>query len=345
MNADLRDREPRHRVLRALGKAILVIVVWRGRGRRPRPPAGPPERTPEPCDPSARRSVATAATEYLIAALMLATMAAGAGFAALLILDPNTQLLALTLGGALAFLGGALALAGARLVPQVTAVEERPMYDRDTSASDEVAERLRAGLEGVTRRRMLASAGAAALAGLAAAAVAPLIALGPGLTNALEDTPWRRGRRLVDEHGRPLPADALEVGGYLTAFPEGADPEAVTSSLVLVRVDAAQLRLPASRAGWAPRGIVAYSKICTHAGCAVALYRAPLSPTTESGGPALVCPCHYSTFDVLDGASVQFGPAGRPLPQLPLSIDRAGNLRAGGPLSGPVGPSWWGDAQ
>ena len=131
----------------------------------------------------------------------------------------------------------------------------------------------------------------------------------------------------------------------MTAFPEGANPELVTSSLILVRVEPSQLRLPRSRAGWAPRGIVAYSKICTHAGCAVSLFRSPLSPTTESGGPALVCPCHYSTFDVLDGGSVEFGPAGRPLPQLPLEIDRDGNLRAGGRMSGPVGPSWWGDPE
>jgi ubiquinol-cytochrome c reductase iron-sulfur subunit len=58
--------------------------------------------------------------------------------------------------------------------------------------------------------------------------------------------------------------------------------------------------------------------------------------------PALVCPCHYSTFDVADGGNVLFGPAGRALPQLPLMIDRRGRLRAGGNFSGPVGPSWWG---
>ena len=267
------------------------------------------------------------------------------GFTALLILDPDTQLLALTLGGALAAFGLALAIAGARLVPQVTAVEPRPIYDRDTSASDEVAQRLRDGVEGITRRRMLTATGAAALAGLAAAIAAPLIALGPGLTGALANTPWRRGRRLVDADGAPVPASALEVGGFLTAFPEGANPELVTSSLILVRVEPSQLRLPRSRAAWAPRGIVAYSKICTHAGCAVSLFRSPLSPTTESGGPALVCPCHYSTFDVLDGGSVEFGPAGRPLPQLPLEIDGDGNLRAAGRMSGPVGPSWWGDPE
>ncbi len=113
--------------------------------------------------------------------------------------------------------------------------------------------------------------------------------------------------------------------------------------MVLVRVDPATLRLPSGRAGWAPQGILAYSKICTHAACAISLYRSPLSPSTQARGPALVCPCHYSTFDVLDGGSVEFGPAGRPLPQLPLTIDTRGELRANGPLSGSVGPSWWGD--
>ena len=343
MTDERQEGRPRHRVLRAVWKLGLLVAVWRARERYD--PAAAQPAAPEAPDPSSRKIVATALAEYLVAALLVATMAAGGGFAALLVLDPNTQLLALTLGGALALFGTGLAVAGARLVPQVTAVEERPIYDGDTSASDEVAQRLRASVEGVTRRRMLVATGATALAGLAAAAVAPLIALGPGLTSALKDTPWRRGRRLVDENGKPVSADSLEVGGFLTAFPEGADLDAVTSPLILVRVDPASLRLPASRAGWAARGIVAYSKICTHAGCAVALYRSPLSPTTESGGPALVCPCHYSTFDVLDGGSVEFGPAGRALPQLPLSIDRSGNLRAGGPLSGPVGPSWWGDPQ
>ena len=333
----------RHRLLRGIWKLALLLAVWRT-------DAKPQNRSPAPSGegsvgPSTREIVATARAEFLIAGLLLTTMVAGLGFALLLILDPNTQLLALTLGGALALFGLALALAAARLVPQVTATEPRPMYDRDTSASDDVAQRLRDGVEGVTRRRLLAASAAAALAGLAAAIVSPVIALGPGLTDALKNTPWRRGRRLVDINGTPVAASSLEVGGFLTAFAEGADPELVTSALVVVRVVPSRLRLPRPRSGWAPGGIVAYSKICTHAGCAVSLFRSPLSPTTESGDPALVCPCHYSTFDVLDGGSVEFGPAGRPLPQLPLLIDAAGNLRAAGRMSGPVGPSWWGDAQ
>ncbi|MGH2833495.1 MAG: ubiquinol-cytochrome c reductase iron-sulfur subunit, partial [Solirubrobacteraceae bacterium] len=88
-------------------------------------------------------------------------------------------------------------------------------------------------------------------------------------------------------------------------------------------------------------GILAYSRICTHAGCAIELYRKPRFPVVEPK-PALVCPCHYSTFDPATGASVIFGPAGRPLPQLPLMIDSDGHLAAAGDFSGRVGPAWWG---
>ena len=73
----------------------------------------------------------------------------------------------------------------------------------------------------------------------------------------------------------------------------------------------------------------------------VALYRKPTFPTLEPR-PALVCPCHYSTFDPARGAKVLFGPAGRPLPQLPLFVGPDGELRAAGNFSGPVGPAWWG---
>lgn len=328
-------------VLRRLWQLIVLLAVWRGGGLRQ------PRRDPAGAGPdlSERTVGATAAAELLVAGLLVATMLCGLGFAALFILDPNTQLLALTIGGSLAPLGAALAIAGSRLVPQETAIEERPTYDQPSEAVEEVAQELRGGVEGITRRRLLAGTAGAAGAGLTAAVVVPLIALGPGLTDQLSHTPWHAGRLLVDEQGRPVRAAELLTGSFLTAFPQYADKEQLTSSLVVVRVNPDELRLPPARAGWAPEGIVAYSKICTHAGCAVSLYRSPLSPTTESGGPALVCPCHYSTFDVLDGGSVQFGPAGRPLPQLPLKIDGDGQLRAGGLMSGPVGPSWWGDSQ
>ena len=82
------------------------------------------------------------------------------------------------------------------------------------------------------------------------------------------------------------------------------------------------------------RGNVAYSKICTHAGCPVAIYR--------QTSYELYCPCHQSVFDVLDGARPVSGPATRALPQLGLDVDRNGYLVARGDFDAPVGPdSWW----
>jgi ubiquinol-cytochrome c reductase iron-sulfur subunit len=91
--------------------------------------------------------------------------------------------------------------------------------------------------------------------------------------------------------------------------------------------------LPGERAAWAPEGCVGYSKICTHAGCPVGLYR--------SEAHQLLCPCHQSTFDVLRGAVPVFGPAARPLPQLPMEVDADGYLVARGDFHEPVGPSFW----
>ncbi|MGA9634316.1 MAG: ubiquinol-cytochrome c reductase iron-sulfur subunit, partial [Solirubrobacterales bacterium] len=179
-------------------------------------------------------------------------------------------------------------------------------------------------------------------AALGASLAAPAASLGPVLdTASLYETPWRRGRGLVDDRERPYRADDIESGSFYTAYPEGGDPDKLGSPLIVIRLDPAQLHLPSGREDWAPEGILAYSKVCTHAGCAVALYRKPLFPQAERK-PAFVCPCHYSTFDPADGGTVLFGPAGRNLPQLPLEIDGEGLLRAAGDFSGPVGPSFWG---
>ena len=110
---------------------------------------------------------------------------------------------------------------------------------------------------------------------------------------------------------------------------------------MLVRLPHGDVKLPPNLTHYAADGIVAYSKICTHAGCAISLYRAPLFQPAEPT-PALVCPCHYSTFDPASGGKVTFGPAGRKLPMLPLTIAPNGELRAAGNFDAPVGPSFWG---
>jgi quinol---cytochrome c reductase iron-sulfur subunit len=68
-------------------------------------------------------------------------------------------------------------------------------------------------------------------------------------------------------------------------------------------------------------------------GCPVALYE----QTTHH----ILCPCHQSTFDAANGAWVIFGPAPRPLPQLPLMVDADGYLAAASDFTQPVGPSFW----
>jgi ubiquinol-cytochrome c reductase iron-sulfur subunit len=133
----------------------------------------------------------------------------------------------------------------------------------------------------------------------------------------------------------------IETSTFYTAFPEGVDREQLSAPLVLVRLPPAHLEQPPHLQGYDAGCSLAVSKSCTHAGCAVALYRKPTFAAVQPR-PALVCPCHYSTFDPADGGAVLFGPAGRPLPQLPLAIDGAGHLRAAGTFSGPVGPAWWG---
>ena len=281
--------------------------------------------------------------ELTVAALLLLAAASAAGFVVVYALDSighQTQLLGLTLGAAFACVAAALVVAGRHLVPVEDSEDE---YGSPApEAVDQVAEVVEEGAVRMRRRRLLAGAGAAAGAAIGAALLAPVVSLGPAFDlAALARTPWRRGRRLVDEAGAPIPAAAVRPDEFVTAFPEGADPEEIGSPVILVRLDPARLRLPATRRTWAPEGIVGYSKICTHAGCAIALYRAPLFEPAEQP-PGLVCPCHYSTFDVATGGTVLFGPAGRPLPQLPLMVDSTGELRAAGGFSGPIGPSWWG---
>jgi ubiquinol-cytochrome c reductase iron-sulfur subunit len=73
--------------------------------------------------------------------------------------------------------------------------------------------------------------------------------------------------------------------------------------------------------------------MCTHAGCPVGLY--------EREEELLICPCHQSMFNVRDNGEPIFGPAPRPLPQLPLYIDASGYLRAQTGFNQPVGPGFW----
>jgi ubiquinol-cytochrome c reductase iron-sulfur subunit len=283
-------------------------------------------------------------SETAVILLFLAATVCAAGFVVVYALDGlahQTQFLGLALGLAFAFLAAASVLIGRRLV-----VSEEVGHDYPPPAHPEeqaeIEEIVAESGDRVTRKRLLVMAAGTAGGALGLALLTPAASLGPVFDmDPYYRTAWRRGRRLVDEQGKPLLADEIEELMFYTAYPEGAERESVGAPLVVVRLDPGRLELPDGRGDWGPEGIVAYSKICTHAGCAIALYRAPLFEQAESP-PALICPCHYSTFDPATGGTVTFGPAGRPLPQLPLQVGPGRELRAAGNFSGPVGPGWWG---
>ncbi len=182
------------------------------------------------------------------------------------------------------------------------------------------------------RRKLLVRLLMGAIGALGLAALFPIRSLGPSPGRSLETTAWRPGRRLVDSEGRLMRPDTLSVGGTITVFPEGT-ARVGDSQVVLIRLAPGRNRPRRGRETWAPEGNVGYSKICTHVGCPVGLYQ---EDTHE-----LVCPCHQSTFDVLDGARPRFGPATRPLPQLPLGVDGDGFLVAQSDFTEPVGPGFW----
>lgn len=153
---------------------------------------------------------------------------------------------------------------------------------------------------------------------------------------------WRKGTRLArDPEGTPIKASDVTVGSVFHVIPEGLNDlphhdlmvEKSKAVVLLVRLNPGDLKIQPGREDWSFDGIVAYSKICTHVGCPVALY--------EQQTHHLLCPCHQSTFDVADGAKVVFGPAKRPLPQLPITVDEEGYIVAKDDFSEPVGPSYW----
>ena len=312
--------------------AAAVLVV--GRRGKPRFPREHETRIVE-AGPKSRGA------ESIVLVLCALVVAAAVAFMVVYSFDHlahQTQYLGLTLGGAFVLLAIACIVIANRLVVTEELQEPYP----DVEHPEEIAEIEQIVVESgsrFTRKRLVTIAGLGALGSIGLAAITPALSLGPALaTQKLKWTPWRRGRRLVDDAGSPLRATDIDEGSFYTAYPEGADRELIGSPLVVVRVPLAELK---TRHDWAPSGIVAFSKICTHAGCAISLYRKPTFAAVEPR-PALVCPCHYSTFDPADGGRVLFGPAGRALPQLPLEVDGDGYLRATGNFDEPIGPSWWG---
>jgi ubiquinol-cytochrome c reductase iron-sulfur subunit len=313
---------------------VAAAVLLLGKGRRPRDAEEERVVEPGPENPG---------SELLVVLLLLGAALCATAFPVVYALDRlprQTQLLGLCIGLAFAFLAAAMIVIAKRVVPEEELEEQ---YSQPhVHEQEDLAQIVEQSTDRITRRRLLGLAAGAAGTAVGVALITPAVSLGPVFDiDPYLDTPWSRGRRLVDERGKPFRADDIEEGTFYTAFPEGASKEEIGSPLIVVRLEPAELQLPAGRENWAPDGILAYSKICTHAGCAVNLYRSPLFEPTAPA-PALICPCHYSTFNPATGGTVEFGPAGRPLPQLPLQIASGGELQAGGNFSQAPGPSWWG---
>ena len=266
----------------------------------------------------------------------LATLCA-MGFAAAYVLNLSTPLLGTILGVSLALIALALGIWSHLLdAEEPEYVEERSIGPTPSAQFDHFTEALTESV--VPRSGFLWGMFGVSVATLGAAVLFPLRSLLPPMSEVpdqvLSENPWSKGRRLMTDQLQPITPDDLEEGGVLTVFPEGSDIRQDVGATLLVRVSPDQLELPADRSNWAVDGVVAYSKLCTHAGCPVGLY---------ADEPAqLLCPCHHSVFNVLDGARPVQGPASHPLPQLPLALDSDGFLVADGGFSGPVGAAWWG---
>jgi ubiquinol-cytochrome c reductase iron-sulfur subunit len=275
--------------------------------------------------------IARSRTEWVVLGLFGLTALMGFVLLVIYAAGGQTQLEGLILAVALGALGAGIVLWAQSLMDTPIVVEERHPA---TSTAEETADFQAALTEeaGFTRRKALVGMLLAAFGGLGAALLIPALSLGPAPGQEQFTTAWRKGLRLVRGDGSPVRADDLTMDSYLTVFPEGA-PGSADSQTLLIRVPPELLELTAERAAGAPNGYVAYSKICTHAGCPVGLFRA-----TER---RLICPCHQSTFDVLRGATPVFGPAGRPLPQLPIRLQADGTFVADGDFNEPVGPSFW----
>jgi ubiquinol-cytochrome c reductase iron-sulfur subunit len=213
-----------------------------------------------------------------------------------------------------------------------TASAPREALDSGVEEQDALFEDLLAGEQKIERRRLLGWMVAAVVSILGAGFFSVLRSLGTDPTSVLTKPAWKRGDMLVNAGGKPILVDTLELGSVITVYPQGRVGSLAAETL-LIRVEEALLHLPKARAGWAPMGNVAFSRICTHAGCPVALY--------EAKEHLLLCPCHQSTFNVLAAAAPTSGPAARALPQLPLYVDSNGYLRAGGDFTEPPGPGFW----
>jgi rieske iron-sulfur protein len=139
-----------------------------------------------------------------------------------------------------------------------------------------------------------------------------------------------------EREGELIKPEDLKLGGPpLFAWPK--DPATAVirdgsrlNELLVVRL--APEELDEATQPRAADGIVAYSAICTHAGCPVTAWM----KAAEGEHDVFKCMCHNSEYDPRRAAEVVFGPAPRRLAALPLAIVD-GALVVAGTFVGRVG--------
>jgi ubiquinol-cytochrome c reductase iron-sulfur subunit len=288
--------------------------------------------TPAPDDRAARLATAVAAVSFV-----LAILGAIAFVVVYVVTDADnehqTQLLGTALLVAVTGLGVGLVTWARRLMPQGPHVEQRhaPHGDRDARSATDAYLESETGRIG--RRPLLGRLLATGFGALGLASLAPLASLGPDPFPERTRTAWVPGRRLERVDGSQVHRDDLPVGGAIAVFPAGLEHAASDQTMLIRLAPDGPVPLTAGRGDRTAAGHVAYSRVCTHMGCPVGLYQ-----VVER---QLVCPCHQSAFDVVDGAAPLFGPATRALPQLQLGVDGAGFLIATDGFDRPVGPGYW----
>ncbi|MEI7797747.1 MAG: Rieske 2Fe-2S domain-containing protein [Actinomycetes bacterium] len=228
------------------------------------------------------------------------------------------------------------------LMPDEEVIAQRhEMRSSDEDRADLIASvKENAGAAGLGRRSLIKRTLGLSLGLVGLSPILLLRDLGPQPGDDLTKTTWAEGVHLVTDPGnRRLRPEDLEVGAVAHILPEIENPaerslnDVAKDAVLLIRMRPEDFRLDAEKLSWTYQGIIAFSKICSHMGCAVALY--------EQQTKHLLCPCHQSTFDVPTGAKVIFGPSARPLPQLAIKVSEEGYLVAAAPFNQPVGPSFW----
>jgi ubiquinol-cytochrome c reductase iron-sulfur subunit len=266
--------------------------------------------------------------ESLIAICFLSSVAASLGLTVLYAFGGQPQLEGVLLGIALGGIAIGLILAAKSLLPPGPDIQDRGTLASTEEDRSQVFESFTERSD-IGRRNFLVRTLAAAFGALGIAALFPIRSLGTRPGRELFDTAWRAGSRMIRENGQLVRPEDIEINGVVTVFPEGFET-AADSQAVLIRLP---LEAAEEIDDVDETGLIAFSKICTHAGCPVGLYQAA---TYE-----LFCPCHQSVFEVLRGAEPNSGPATRPLPRLPIGIGAEGYVMALSDFLEPVGPGFW----